>query len=217
MLKGYLASTDRKSKEAIEYFRKALQVDSSNDGVVTELADLLILDGQVQEGEQLAMHLISRKKTSYGPAYDLMYSFYLERQPARGRGGRPESASEQQSEERRLRSATGPVLSPRATTPPTCTPPCNVWWTIPRIFRKRVSGWATFTWDCRITRRPSAITNRARKPVWNPRQKSFTRSGMSWRCGARGRGMRPPPGRTGGAGESEGQFGASSACRHLAG
>jgi tetratricopeptide (TPR) repeat protein len=77
MLKGYLASTDRKPKEAIEYFRKALEVDSSNDGVVTELAHLLILDGQVQEGEKLAMDLIAHKKTSYGPAYDLMYSFYL--------------------------------------------------------------------------------------------------------------------------------------------
>ena len=52
-------------------------MDSSNDGVVTELAHLLIQDGQVQEGEQLAMDLIARKKTSYGPAYDLMYSFYL--------------------------------------------------------------------------------------------------------------------------------------------
>jgi tetratricopeptide (TPR) repeat protein len=77
MLKGYLASTDRKPKEAIEYFRKALQVDSSNAGVVTELAHLLIVDGQVQAGEQLAMDLISSKKTSYGPAYSLMYSFYL--------------------------------------------------------------------------------------------------------------------------------------------
>jgi tetratricopeptide (TPR) repeat protein len=77
MLKGYLASTDRKPKEAIEYFRKALEVDSSNDGVVTELAHLLILDGRIQEGEKLAMDLIAHKKTSYGPAYDLMYSFYL--------------------------------------------------------------------------------------------------------------------------------------------
>jgi len=52
-------------------------VDSSNAGVVTELAHLLILDGQVEEGEKLAMDLIARKKTSYGPAYSLMYSFYL--------------------------------------------------------------------------------------------------------------------------------------------
>ena len=49
MLKGYLASTDRKPKEAIEYFRKALQVDSSNDGVVTELAHLMIQDGKFKQ------------------------------------------------------------------------------------------------------------------------------------------------------------------------
>jgi tetratricopeptide (TPR) repeat protein len=77
LLKGYLASTDQKPKVAIAYFRKALQVNSSNAGVVTELAHLLILDGQVQEGEELATDLIARKKTSYGPMYDLMYSFYL--------------------------------------------------------------------------------------------------------------------------------------------
>jgi tetratricopeptide (TPR) repeat protein len=76
MLKGYLASTDRKPKEAIDYFRKALQADSSNAGVVTELANLLIQEGEVQEGERLAMNLIG-EKTSYGPAYDLLYGFYL--------------------------------------------------------------------------------------------------------------------------------------------
>lgn len=75
MLKGYLASTDQKPKQAIEYFRKALQVNSSDDGVVTELAHLLIQDGEVAEGERLAMHLIG-KKTTYGPAYDLMFNFY---------------------------------------------------------------------------------------------------------------------------------------------
>jgi tetratricopeptide (TPR) repeat protein len=77
MLKGYLASTDRKSKEAIDYLRRAVHVDSSNAGVVTELAHLLMQDGQLQEGETLALDLITRQKTSYGPAYDLMYSFYL--------------------------------------------------------------------------------------------------------------------------------------------
>ena len=45
--------------------------------MVTELAHLLIQDGDVPEGEQLATDLIVRKKTSYGPAYDLMYGFYL--------------------------------------------------------------------------------------------------------------------------------------------
>jgi len=83
MLRGYLASTDRKPKEAIEYFRNALRVNRSNAGVVTELAHLLIQDGEVQEGQQLATDLIARKKTSYGPAYDLMYGFYLNaKQPA---------------------------------------------------------------------------------------------------------------------------------------
>ena len=76
MLKGYLASTDQKPKEAIEYFRKALRVNSSNDGVATELAHLLIQNGEAQEGEQLATDLIVRKKTAYGPAYDMMFSLY---------------------------------------------------------------------------------------------------------------------------------------------
>jgi tetratricopeptide (TPR) repeat protein len=77
MLKGYLASTDQKPKEAIEYFRKALHLYPSDAGVVTELAHLLIQEGEVSEGEQLATNLIFRQRTSYGPAYDLMYSFYL--------------------------------------------------------------------------------------------------------------------------------------------
>ncbi len=77
LLKGYLASTDQKPTEAIEYFRKALHVHPSDAGVVTELAHLLIQEGEVAEGEQLATNLIVGKKTTYGPAYDLMYSFYL--------------------------------------------------------------------------------------------------------------------------------------------
>jgi tetratricopeptide (TPR) repeat protein len=77
MLRGYLASTDRKPKVAIQYFRRALRVNSSNPGVVTELANLLMQDGEVQEGEQLATNLIVQKKIAYGPVYDLMYNFYL--------------------------------------------------------------------------------------------------------------------------------------------
>jgi tetratricopeptide (TPR) repeat protein len=77
MLAGYLASTDRQVGSAIEYFRRALRVDASDDGVVTELANLLIADGEEKEGERLAMHLIAEKKTSYGPAYDLMFRRYV--------------------------------------------------------------------------------------------------------------------------------------------
>lgn len=78
MLRGYLASTDQKPKEAIEYFRKALGANPADAGVATELAHLLIQDGEVEEGERLATDLIVRNKTSYGPAYDLMYRFYLD-------------------------------------------------------------------------------------------------------------------------------------------
>jgi tetratricopeptide (TPR) repeat protein len=78
MLKGYLASTDRKPKDAIAFFRQALEADSSNPGVVTELAFLLIQDGQVQEGEKLAMDLVARQKTSYGRVYDLLYAYYMD-------------------------------------------------------------------------------------------------------------------------------------------
>jgi tetratricopeptide (TPR) repeat protein len=77
MLKGYLASTDRKLTDAIEFFRRALQVNSSNPRVVTELVHTLLLDGQVEKGEALALDLITRQKTSYGPVYDLLYSSYL--------------------------------------------------------------------------------------------------------------------------------------------
>jgi len=77
LLKGYLASSDRKYAQAIEFLRKARRVNASNPGVATELVRVLIQDGQVQEGQELAMDMIVRQKTSYGPIYDLLYNFYL--------------------------------------------------------------------------------------------------------------------------------------------
>lgn len=76
ILQGYLASTDGKLKDAVQLFRKALRVNSSNPGVVTQLAHTLLQDGQITEGEKLAASLIA-KKTSYGQVYDLLYDFYL--------------------------------------------------------------------------------------------------------------------------------------------
>jgi len=78
MLKGYLAATDQKLPQAIEFFQRALRVDSSNPGVVTELAELLIQNGQAKPGEELAMEWIARRKTTYGEIYDLLYGFYLD-------------------------------------------------------------------------------------------------------------------------------------------
>lgn len=77
LLKAYLAGTDRKLPEAIEFFQKALRVKPGNPGVVTELVHVLIQNGQIKEGQELAMDLIARQKTSYGAIYDLLYGFYL--------------------------------------------------------------------------------------------------------------------------------------------
>ena len=75
MLKGYLADTDRKGKEAIEYFSKAVQLNDSNPGVITEYARLLIQDGQKADALKIATDLMARHK-NYGPIYDLLYTTY---------------------------------------------------------------------------------------------------------------------------------------------
>jgi tetratricopeptide (TPR) repeat protein len=78
IIKGYLAATDRKLTEAIDFFHKALRINQSDAGVVTELVHVLIQNGQAKEGEELAMNLINQKKPSYGRIYDQMYAYYLE-------------------------------------------------------------------------------------------------------------------------------------------
>jgi tetratricopeptide (TPR) repeat protein len=77
MLKAYLAQTDRKPKEAIALFRRALQINSSDPGVTTSLVQNLMQDGQPQEAEKVALDLIYRQKTSYSKIYDLMYGVYF--------------------------------------------------------------------------------------------------------------------------------------------
>jgi tetratricopeptide (TPR) repeat protein len=79
MIKGYLASSDRKPADAIKFFQRALQINASNPGVTTELVRVLIQNGQVQEGEKLAKELIDRQK-DYGAAYDALYDFYATHQ-----------------------------------------------------------------------------------------------------------------------------------------
>jgi tetratricopeptide (TPR) repeat protein len=76
MLKGYLAQTDRNPKVAIDFFRKAIHVNSSDQGVQAALVKSLLQTGETQEAEKLAMDLINRQKSSYGPIYDLMYGVY---------------------------------------------------------------------------------------------------------------------------------------------
>lgn len=75
MLKGYVDATDRKPKEAIADFRKALAINNSDPGVMAQLVRLLFQEGQTQEALKLAADVVTRHKT-YGPIYDLMYGFY---------------------------------------------------------------------------------------------------------------------------------------------
>jgi tetratricopeptide (TPR) repeat protein len=75
-IKGYLASSDRKPQQAIALFRRALQIDSSDPAISAELAQNLLLNGQSQEAEQLALNLIQQNK-AYGPIYDFLYRQYL--------------------------------------------------------------------------------------------------------------------------------------------
>ena len=76
IIKGYLASSDRKPKDAILFFRRATDQDSKDAGVVTELVESLLQDGQTQAAVTLASNLIQTRKTSYGRVYDLMYDYY---------------------------------------------------------------------------------------------------------------------------------------------
>lgn len=78
VVKGYLAATDQQIKPAIDFFHRALDVDSSNAGVVAEMVRLLNQDGQAQQAEALALDLIVRQKASYGPIYDLLYGYYMD-------------------------------------------------------------------------------------------------------------------------------------------
>jgi tetratricopeptide (TPR) repeat protein len=81
-LKGYLALTDRKPKEAAEDFQKAYEVQSTDAGVAVSWVQALFLDERFDEGETLARNLI-QKHPNFGRLYDLLYERYVtsKRQP----------------------------------------------------------------------------------------------------------------------------------------
>ena len=74
-IKAYLAAVDRRAQDAIALFRKALQIDASDPAITGALIQNLFRNGDVQEGEKMALDLTARQK-SYGPAYDLLYERY---------------------------------------------------------------------------------------------------------------------------------------------
>jgi tetratricopeptide (TPR) repeat protein len=75
-MKGYLALTDRKVKEAVDFFRKAVAVRPMEPVATTALIECLFHDKQFAEGEKLALELIEKHKTHL-PVYDAMYRRYL--------------------------------------------------------------------------------------------------------------------------------------------
>jgi len=74
-VKGYMAITDRKPADAIQFFRKAVQ--TKRDPIVkTTLADVLAQNGQLQEAEKVGLEVVAEAK-DYSPAYNVLYTLYV--------------------------------------------------------------------------------------------------------------------------------------------
>ena len=81
-LKGYLAASDKKFKEAEEFFRKANAVKPMQPELIVNWTYVLFQDNHPAEGEDLARQLIKSDKT-YGPIYDELFAHYtLVKKPA---------------------------------------------------------------------------------------------------------------------------------------
>lgn len=74
-LKGYLAASDKKLKEAEEFFAKANSVKPFQADLTLMWTETLFQDHQDAEGERLARGLIENNK-SYGPMYDELFRHY---------------------------------------------------------------------------------------------------------------------------------------------
>jgi len=74
-IKGALAWTDGRLKEAEAFFQKANAGKPMQASVVTMWVQVLFRDGQPEEAERLAQELIKTHKES-GPIYDLLYTHY---------------------------------------------------------------------------------------------------------------------------------------------
>ena len=74
-IKGALAWTDGRLKEAEEFFQKANARKPMQPGLVLTWVQVLFQDGQTQEAERLAQELIQAHKDA-GDIYDALYSHY---------------------------------------------------------------------------------------------------------------------------------------------
>ncbi len=74
-IKGALAWTDGRLKEAEAFFQKANVEKPFQPGLILMWAQVLFRDGQSAEAERLALQLIQAHRDA-GPIYDLLYRYY---------------------------------------------------------------------------------------------------------------------------------------------
>ncbi len=74
-IKGALAWTDGRLKEAEEFFRKANARKPLEPGLILMWVQVLFQDGQSANAERLALELIRAHKDA-GSIYDLLYTYY---------------------------------------------------------------------------------------------------------------------------------------------
>jgi predicted Zn-dependent protease len=80
--RGYLAASDKKFKDAEEFFRKANQAKPMQPELILRWTQVLFQDGQQSESQRLARQLLETNK-SYGPIYDeLVRQYSLLKKPA---------------------------------------------------------------------------------------------------------------------------------------
>lgn len=75
-LKGYLAASDKKLKEAEEFFQMANAIKPMQPELILRWTNVLFQDNQQVEGERLARQLMEINK-SYGPIYDELFAHYI--------------------------------------------------------------------------------------------------------------------------------------------
>lgn len=75
-LKGSIALLDNRASEAVKDYQQALNIAPGSLELPTDLAEALLKDGQLEEGEKAARNAIARHP-QYAPPYELLYSFLL--------------------------------------------------------------------------------------------------------------------------------------------
>jgi tetratricopeptide (TPR) repeat protein len=75
--KGHLAAAGQNVVEAEDYYRRANEVKPLQSEVVMAWTQVMLGDGHVQQGEDLASQFIEKNKT-YLPIYDLLFRYYLQ-------------------------------------------------------------------------------------------------------------------------------------------